>query len=47
VLASGDLRPREQEVEKRVRLAERPKRKELEGGATRPWHVDELKDEQG
>lgn len=47
VLASGDLRPREQEVEKRVRLAERPKRAELEGGLTRPWHVDELTEEKG
>lgn len=44
VLASGDLRPREQEVEKRVLLAERPKRKELAGGLTRPWHVDELEE---
>ena len=45
VLASGDLRPREREVEKRVLLAERPKRKELAGGLTRPWHVDELNEE--
>ena len=45
VLASGDLRPREREVEKRVLLAERPKRKELVGGLTRPWHVDELNEE--
>ena len=44
VLASGDLRPREQEVEKRVLLAERPKRCELEGGETRPWNVSELKE---
>ena len=29
----------------RVLLAERPKRCELEGGETRPWNVDELKEE--
>jgi hypothetical protein len=47
VLASGDLRPREQEVEKRVLLAERPKRCELAGGETRPWRVEELEQEKG
>jgi len=42
VLASGDLRPREQAIEKRVLLAERPKRCPLPNHATRPWHVDEI-----
>ena len=32
---------------KRVLLAERPKRCELDGGLTRPWHVDELEEEKG
>lgn len=42
VLASGDLRPREQEIQKRVLLTERPKRCEVGQGLTRPWNVEEL-----
>jgi hypothetical protein len=45
VLASGDLRPREQELQKRVLLAERPKRAPLADGYTRPWNIEELKEE--
>lgn len=45
VLASGDLRPREQVIEKRVLLAERPKRCPLPDGRSRPWDVSELEAE--
>ena len=45
VLTSGDLRPREKEIEKYMRRVERPKREFLENGDTRPWDVDELKED--